>query len=427
MALDESDLRDCFKHVLTLCHAWDSREWARRFREQIETWVRDYAFNAHVVLMWEAEPERTRGRRFSAGEGYARFYACRRAMAGLTQECDLIVREGAHAWRVATSGGHTVLDGRDVDADAFRRTFGWWSAAERLHFRSSQETLPFRISEGIRERARQLGLEEPPRDRITQILQWMYPRPATAEDSIRPVHCGDNWEFVWGAHDFEREYAVSEDSSDNLKYRLSHLMRRSRLIPRRERGGRPGAGGEEEQDFVLDIRRVTIAEGGQDVEQELVPVGVRARTDLHVRPLPRPPSRPRGMRPMPARAHPRPPVAPAALRIELGTLPEHAEGADGRDGLEEDERVVRRDGRAELERGDGRDGRELLSVLGEFAGVVPSPPLQDRLLLPDASSSFGHRSMHREVERHSVDPSALYLVFEHGELARATGEGASLF
>ncbi|KAI0026855.1 hypothetical protein K488DRAFT_91763 [Vararia minispora EC-137] len=90
MAIDESILRDCLKHLLTLCYAEDPLEWPDRFRRQIDAW-----------------------HRISAEERYARFYASRRAMAGLTQERDLILRQGAHAWRVATERGHAVLDGRE--------------------------------------------------------------------------------------------------------------------------------------------------------------------------------------------------------------------------------------------------------------------------------------------------------------------------
>ncbi|KAI0027298.1 hypothetical protein K488DRAFT_74655 [Vararia minispora EC-137] len=410
MALDEGDLRDCFKHVLTLCHAWDSHEWARRFWEQIETWVSDYAFNAHVIFMWEVEPKHTRGCRFSAEERYARFYACRCAMAGLTQECDLIVRKGAHMWQVATSGGHTVLDGREVDADAFRCTFGWWSMGEQLHFRSSQKTLLFWISEGIYERACQLGLEEPPRNRITQILQWMYPCPATAEDSIWLVHYGDSWEMVWGAYDFECDYTVSEDSSDSpinagsvTAHQCSQCTRTNasaypraiiarsavhfyctttqgagqalRLQTRdcwREstswcshshcRGSieisrcrtSPSANGTGNQGTAQSSTRPRA--GGEEVEVDFV---------LNIR-----------------RVRIAEGGQDAEQELEPTTLPEDLESADGRSGLEDDKHVVCCDGHTEFER---PDGHKLLSIL------------------------------------------ALYLVFEHGKLARATGEGASCF
>ncbi|KAI0036686.1 hypothetical protein K488DRAFT_67513 [Vararia minispora EC-137] len=86
--------------------------WVRYFREQIDAWVYDYAFNAHVILTCHADSVRKGRHRILAEERYARFYACRRVMAGLSQGCDLIVRQGAHVWRVATSRGHTVLDGR---------------------------------------------------------------------------------------------------------------------------------------------------------------------------------------------------------------------------------------------------------------------------------------------------------------------------
>ncbi|KAI0026591.1 hypothetical protein K488DRAFT_75227 [Vararia minispora EC-137] len=405
-------------------------------------------------------------------------------MAGLTQERDLILRQGAHAWRVATERGHAVLDGRDVDEEAFRRMFGWWSGPERLHFRSSQETLPFRISERIRELANQFGVVvQGPSDRVTHALERMYPRPATAEDSIRPVYSEDSWEMVWGSFDFEREYAPPGDPSDDssessyyvipnmpaagsaqgdplvllgdpgrraipeaagtsrrrmptsassaanqgaarsrladLKGRVSHLLRRSRLIQRR--GGRQEAAAEE-TDFVLDIRRATTLEGGEDIGQDFEPAlraaGVHALPDLHARPLPRPPSRPRGMRPMPAvRPLPRLPVANSGRGGEMAAIAEETDSGD-RDG---------RDGAVDVERAGGRDGRDLLRILGEVIGELPTSPVQECPRFLGVRSSLGSRSMHRAVERHSIDPSALYLVFEHGELARATGEGASPF
>ncbi|KAI0026879.1 hypothetical protein K488DRAFT_75001 [Vararia minispora EC-137] len=50
MAIDEQTLRDCLKHLLTLCHAENPRDWADTFCDEIKGWVHDYGFNTHVVL-----------------------------------------------------------------------------------------------------------------------------------------------------------------------------------------------------------------------------------------------------------------------------------------------------------------------------------------------------------------------------------------
>ncbi|KAI0026881.1 hypothetical protein K488DRAFT_75003 [Vararia minispora EC-137] len=151
---------------------------------------------------------------FSPEEREARFYACHRAMAGLTEEWDLIVRQGAHAYRAATRGGHTVLDGGDIDADAFRHTFGWWSPAERLHFRVTQETEPFHREQRLHRIFTSLRLDSTPSDPVTQYLRWMYPPPATEEDAIQAAHFEDSWESDWWSDDFERDYALPDDDSD---------------------------------------------------------------------------------------------------------------------------------------------------------------------------------------------------------------------
>ncbi|KAI0029742.1 hypothetical protein K488DRAFT_88410 [Vararia minispora EC-137] len=153
MALDESILRDCLKHVLTLCYATDPLNWARRFCDEIDGWVHDYAYNAHAVLTHLATPDHRGQPPLTAEEREARFYACRRAMAGLTEECHLIVQQGADVYRAATREQRTVLDGQDVDEEAFRRTFGWWLLAERLRFCTTVEYEPFRRSERLRNAA----------------------------------------------------------------------------------------------------------------------------------------------------------------------------------------------------------------------------------------------------------------------------------
>ncbi|KAI0027492.1 hypothetical protein K488DRAFT_74499 [Vararia minispora EC-137] len=215
MAIDESTLRDCLKHVLSLCYATDPSDWAKLFAREIRAWVYDYSFNAHVVITDLATPDHTGEPRFSAEECEARFYACRRAMAGLTEECDLLVRQGAHAYRAATRAGHTVLDGQDypdsLDEDAFRCTFGWWSPAERLHIRATKETEPFHRSERIRIAAAALGFDFTPRDPVSQYLRLMYPPPRTAEESVKAKHYFDSWERGWRSDDFEREYALPDD------------------------------------------------------------------------------------------------------------------------------------------------------------------------------------------------------------------------
>ncbi|KAI0027491.1 hypothetical protein K488DRAFT_90813 [Vararia minispora EC-137] len=67
--------------------------------------------------------------------------------------------------------------------------------------------------------------------------------------------------------------------------------------------------------------------------------------------------------------------------------------------------------------------RDRLSLLAD----VVSPPAADGPLQPGVRSSFGERSMYRAAMRHSVDSAGLYLVFEDGDLTRATGEGANVF
>ncbi|KAI0026516.1 hypothetical protein K488DRAFT_92411 [Vararia minispora EC-137] len=151
-------------------------------------------------------------------------------------------------------------------------------------------------------------------------------------------------------------------------------MRRSRLIQRRDSGGRQEVGTEEETDFVLDICQATIVEGAKDVVQKLESAGVHARPPLLVRPLVRPPARPQGMRPMPVWALPRPPVGRPGLFVELAAIAEDTECGDKREAVA---------------RADGRDGRELLAILGEVAGDFPSTPAQERAPLPDARFSLG--------------------------------------
>ncbi|KAI0026435.1 hypothetical protein K488DRAFT_92587 [Vararia minispora EC-137] len=176
-------------------------------------------------------------------------------------------------------------------------------------------------------------------------------------------------------------------------------MRRSRLIQRRDRRGQQEAAAKEETDIVLDIRRATIVEGGEDIVQGLDPVlaaGVHTQADLHVRPLPRPPSRPRGMRPMPVRSLPGPPVAQPGHCVGLAAITEESERGDGRE---------------ELERADGRDERELLRILGLVIGDLPLSPVQDHPRLPETCFSLGPHSMNRAVARHSIDPSGATLAY----------------
>ncbi|KAI0029030.1 hypothetical protein K488DRAFT_89152 [Vararia minispora EC-137] len=214
MAIDEGILRECLQHVLALSHAWEPVAWRRQFRAEIDAWVHDYAFNAYVVLTRHATPDR-RGRiPFSPGEREARFYACRQAMAGLSEERDLIVLQGAHAYRAAVGAGHTVLDGQDVNEDAFRHMFGWWTATERLQFRTVQELRPFRQQLRRRRAAARHGIDLTPNDPVSRYLRFMYPPPETPEEAIVAAHFEDSWERDWYSSDFEREYDVPDDSSE---------------------------------------------------------------------------------------------------------------------------------------------------------------------------------------------------------------------
>ncbi|KAI0027341.1 hypothetical protein K488DRAFT_74619 [Vararia minispora EC-137] len=193
MAIDKGILRDCLQHLLALCYAWHPDSWNDGFCDAIKSWVHDYAFNAYIVLTRHATPDRTGQVPFSPAEREAHFYACRRAMAGLSVERDLIVHQGAHAYRAAVGAGHTVLDGQDVNEDAFRSTFGWWTPAERLHFRTAQELRPFRQAARLRRAAARL---------------------ATPEEAIVAAHLADSWERDWYSSDFEREYAIQDEGSE---------------------------------------------------------------------------------------------------------------------------------------------------------------------------------------------------------------------
>ncbi|KAI0028716.1 hypothetical protein K488DRAFT_73545 [Vararia minispora EC-137] len=237
---------------------------------------------------------------------------------------------------------------------------------------------------------------------------------------------------------------VWADSSGQL------LMRRSRVVQRRTADARRESAADEGTEVILDIRRATIDIGGPNTDRRSMfsmriknpdPVcregvegptldhspgarietiaggeggsgreeergdstevrrhgqtsGDDVRSHFRGRPLPRPPSRPRGVRPLPARPLPRPPVAHPASGAEFVGVAVQDEQADG------------------------PGGQEL---------YVVSPPHQEGPLQHGARSSLGARSMYRAAMRHSVDPSALYLVFEAGDLARATGEGTALF
>ncbi|KAI0026923.1 hypothetical protein K488DRAFT_91664 [Vararia minispora EC-137] len=182
MAIDERILRECLQYLLSLCHAKNALDWAVWFREVVDAWVYDYAFNAHVILTVHARPDHTGEVPFLPEEREAWFYACRRAMAGLSEELDLICRDS-------------------IDEDAFRRAF--------------EELRPFRRSQRLRRAAARLGIDcAPPSDPVSLALRQMYPPPTTAEEAIHARNFTDSWEMDWRSDDFECDYALPDDRSE---------------------------------------------------------------------------------------------------------------------------------------------------------------------------------------------------------------------
>ncbi|KAI0033138.1 hypothetical protein K488DRAFT_70125 [Vararia minispora EC-137] len=244
-------------------------------------------------------------------------------------------------------------------------------------------------------------------------------------------------------------------TSADLKSRLGFLMRRSRVMQRRPPRARRESAAEEGTEDVLDIRRATIDIGGPDTDRRsMFSMGIKNPDPVWCAGVERA-----------TLDH-----SPGARIETIGV----GEGGSGREGERGDSAAtydltsaavlylalpldlvvcapcphdplpdfpsripVRAQNTPEspcrMDKQTAPTAGNLMSLVSLLADVV-SPPAQGDPLLPGVRSSLGTRSMYRAAMRHSVDPSAihrackaLYLVFEDGNLARATGEGAALF